>query len=42
MQKNQLSTENKVKLSQAQIEFDIKKLEREAAIKKELMFMNSN
>ena len=37
MQKNQLSTENKVKLSQAQIEFDIKKLEREAAIKKELM-----
>ena len=37
IQKNQSSTENKVKLSQAQTEFDIKKLEREAAIKKELM-----
>ena len=37
MQKNQSSVENKVKLSQAQTEFDIKKLEREAAIKKELM-----
>jgi len=37
MQKNQSMTENKVKLSQAQTEFDIKKLEREAAIKKELM-----
>jgi len=37
IQKNQSSIENKVKLSQAQTEFDIKKLEREAAIKKELM-----
>ena len=37
IQKNQVMTENKVKLSQAQTEFDIKKLEREAAIKKELM-----
>jgi len=37
IQKNQVMTENKVKLNQAQIEFDIKKLEREAAIKKELM-----
>ena len=37
IQKNQIMTENKVKLNQAQTEFDIKKLEREAAIKKELM-----
>jgi len=37
IQKNQVMTENKVKLGQAQTEFDIKKLEREAAIKKELM-----
>src|SRR5210317_251215 len=37
IQKNQSSIENKVKLSQAQTEFDIKKLEREAAIKKDLM-----
>jgi len=37
IQKNQILTENKVKLNKAQSEFDIKKLEREAAIKKELM-----
>ncbi len=37
IQKNQVMTENKVKESQAQTEFDIKKMEREAAIKKELM-----
>jgi hypothetical protein len=37
IQKNQILTENKVKISQAETEFDIKKLEREAAIKKELM-----
>ncbi len=37
IQKNQVMTENKVKMSQAQTQFDIQKLEREAAIKKELM-----
>ena len=37
IQKNQIMTENKVKMNQAQVEFDIKKMEREAAIKKELM-----
>ncbi len=37
IQKNQVITESKVKMQQAQTEFDIKKLEREAAIKKELM-----
>ena len=37
IQKNQVMTESKVKMQQAQTEFDIKKLEREAAIKKELM-----
>ena len=37
IQKNQVLTENKVQLNKAQTEFDIKKLEREAAIKKELM-----
>jgi hypothetical protein len=37
IQKNQILTENKVKIAQAETEFDIKKLEREAAIKKELM-----
>ena len=37
IQKNQVITESKVKMGQAQTEFDIKKLEREAAIKKELM-----
>ena len=37
IQKNTILTENKVKMSQAQIQFDIQKLEREAAIKKELM-----
>ena len=37
IQKNQIITESKVKMQQAQTEFDIKKLEREAAIKKELM-----
>jgi hypothetical protein len=37
IQKNQVLTENKVQLNKAQTEFDIKKLEREAAVKKELM-----
>ena len=37
IQKNQVMTENKVKMNQAQTQFDIQKLEREAAIKKELM-----
>ena len=37
IQKNQVVTESKVKMSQAQTQFDIQKLEREAAIKKELM-----
>jgi len=37
IQKNQVMTENKVKMGQAQTQFDIQKLEREAAIKKELM-----
>jgi hypothetical protein len=37
IQKNQVITESKVKMSQAQTQFDIQKLEREAAIKKELM-----
>ena len=37
IQKNTILTENKVKMNQAQIQFDIQKLEREAAIKKELM-----
>jgi hypothetical protein len=37
IQKNTVLTENKVKMNQAQVQFDIQKLEREAAIKKELM-----
>ena len=37
IQKNTILTENKVKMGQAQAQFDIQKLEREAAIKKELM-----
>ena len=37
IQKNTILTENKVKMGQAQTQFDIQKLEREAAIKKELM-----
>ena len=37
IQKDQVMTESKVKLNQAQTQFDIQKLEREAAIKKELM-----
>jgi len=37
IQKNTILTENKVKMNQAQVQFDIQKLEREAAIKKELM-----
>ena len=37
IQKNTVLTENKVKMSQAQTQFDIQKLEKEAAIKKELM-----
>ena len=37
IQKNTVLTENKVKMGQAQTQFDIQKLEREAAIKKELM-----
>jgi len=37
IQKNQVFSESKMKINQAQTEFDIKKLEREAAIKKELM-----
>jgi len=37
IQKNTVLTENKVKMTQAQTQFDIQKLEREAAIKKELM-----
>ena len=37
IQKNTVLTENKVKMSQAQAQFDIQKLEKEAAIKKELM-----
>ena len=36
-QKQQALTESKVQLAQAQAQFDIQKLEREAAIKKELM-----
>ena len=36
-QKQQALTDSKVKLAQAQAQFDIQKLEREAAIKKELM-----
>ena len=37
IQKNTIMTENKVKLSQAESQFEIQRLEREASIKKELM-----
>ena len=37
MQKEQALTESKTQLAQMQVELDIKKMEQEAAIKKELM-----
>jgi hypothetical protein len=37
MQKEQATAESKVQINRAQLEFDLNKLEREAAIKKELM-----